>query len=150
MTRLEVPFNLGFKLGSLSRQVEIVIETASKSSSNKRIKIKVYRVYDSLKYILDELMELGISEMVQKDLKSYLNQLAGGRIDEELEQEQEEGEEQEDDETRVFGKIRKKFKDRRQNLSRDLKENKARELDVKLKLWKDRIAVDFNKKSSEK
>ncbi|MFW9996262.1 MAG: hypothetical protein ACFFD4_29745, partial [Candidatus Odinarchaeota archaeon] len=131
MKEFETLFDIGYKVGALSRQVEMVIEASSKRSS-ERLHIMVYRVYENLKYILNELKELGISEKVQEDLLIYLSQLTGGKIIENSEQDEEEST------TMVIGTIKRKIKDRKQNLNRKLKIDEVRELDLKLKLWKDK------------
>ena len=65
-------FNIGYKLGSLSRHLEIVLETANAKNEKERYQIEVYRIHESLKYVLDELEDLNILEKVKYDLGSYL------------------------------------------------------------------------------
>ena len=69
----EVLFILGHKLGELTREIELVIETVQHTQKRERHQIKVIRVYDSLRYILDELTLLDVSEEIQKEFSSYMN-----------------------------------------------------------------------------
>ncbi|OLS22703.1 MAG: hypothetical protein HeimC3_29770 [Candidatus Heimdallarchaeota archaeon LC_3] len=129
-------FNIGYRLGSLSRHLEIVIETANAKTSKEKYQIEVYRIYESLKYVLDELEDLNILEKVQYDLSSYLNQLTGLNSKEtqnELKR------------SMVLSKFKKKISDHKLRTNRVLKPHEVSELDLKLKMWKDRITNEFVK-----
>lgn len=131
-------FNIGYKLGSLSRHLEIVIETANSKSSKEKFQIEVYRIFECLKYVLDELEELNILDKVQNDLSSYLNQLTG--LDSKEEQ-------KEFKRSMVLSKVKKKITDHRLRSDRVLKPQEVAELNLKLKMWKDRITNAFVKTS---
>lgn len=138
----EVLFILGYKLGELSREIELVIETAQRTQKKERHQIKVVRIYEALRYVVDEMIKLGASEEIQNDLTLYLSQLAKNysEIKEKIESEQ-----QQDVQTEmIVSKLKRKFA--RKN--RDLKLDEAKELDMKLKIWKDRITLEFSRFSS--
>ncbi len=77
MSNLEIPFNIGFKIGELRRQAEIV-ERFAKNPSKQRLKLEVIHVFDNLRYILHELELLKISEAVLTETREYLDEFSGG------------------------------------------------------------------------
>ncbi|MFX0113644.1 MAG: hypothetical protein ACFFB3_03785 [Candidatus Hodarchaeota archaeon] len=140
MTQLESIFNLGHKFGEIIRQVEMAIET--KSWRHCQVEIEVYRVYESLMNIIDELIKLDASEIFEKtqqDIKLYLEKLTTRKIDAE--------EDQEEEYEMLIARIKKKIKKRKQK--RKLKSEEITELDSNLKVWKDRFANEFIRKSKE-
>ena len=135
----EILFILGHKLGELSREIELVIETAERQDKREKHQIKVTRVYESLKYLIDELALLGISDEIQKDITVYMNLLAKNyseiknRISEENIQEFES--------EMIVSKIKRRM--RRKN--RNLKLEEVKELHQKIKIWKDRITIELSR-----
>ncbi|MFX0137961.1 MAG: hypothetical protein ACFFDN_30245 [Candidatus Hodarchaeota archaeon] len=138
MINSEITFNIGYNLGELSRQIAMVIETANQQCS-KQLSIEVYRVYENLKYILDELISINASETITNDLKSYLNQLSRGKYDRDSES----------DETHelILEKLKRRFAERRQKGK--LKPAAVKKLDLKLKIRKDRITRELNQLVNE-
>lgn len=135
-------FILGHKFGELSREIEIVIETAEREQKSERHQIKVLRVYESLRYTLDELIQLGISDEIQKDIAVYMNNLAKSYS--EIKNKIEEEEDQEFESEMIVSKLKRKL--RRKN--RDLKLVEVKEFYQKLKIWKDRITIELSRSSS--
>jgi CCR4-NOT transcriptional regulation complex NOT5 subunit len=131
-------FIVGHKLGELSREIELVIETAEREERSGRHQIKVLRVYESLRYLLDELIKMGLSEDIQKDITVFINNLAKSysEIKHKIEEEDQEFEEE-----MIVSKLKKRF--RRKN--KDLKLEEVKEFHQKLKIWKDRITIELSK-----
>ena len=135
----EILFILGHKLGELTREIELVIETAERQEKSERHQIKVIRVYDSLKYLTDELALLGISDELQKDITVYMNILAKNyseiknRISEENIQEFET--------EMIVSKIKRRMRRKNRNLKLEL----VKELHQKGKIWKDRITIELSR-----
>ncbi|MFX0015892.1 MAG: hypothetical protein ACFFB2_18050 [Promethearchaeota archaeon] len=138
-TRHEALFILGHKFGELSREIELVIETAEREEKRERHQIKVIRIYDSLRYIHDELKQLGVSEEIQRDLSLYLNTLAKNYS--EIRNRIVEEEKQETETEMIVSKLKRRFQ--RKNL--DLKPNEVADLSVKLKIWKDKMILELLK-----
>ncbi len=135
-------FILGHKLGELSREIELVIETAEREQKSERHQIKVLRVYESLRYILDELIQLGISDEIQKDITVYMNNLA--KLYSEIKNKIEEEEDQGFEDEMIVSKLKRKL--RRKN--KDLKLEEVKEFHQKIKIWKDRITVELSRSST--
>ncbi|MHA2203786.1 MAG: hypothetical protein ACW991_08860 [Candidatus Hodarchaeales archaeon] len=138
ISRHEV-FILGHKLGELSREIELVIETAEREVKSERHHIKVLRVYESLRYILDELTQLGISDEIQKNITVYMNNL--GKSYSEIKFKIEEEEDQVFEDEMIVSKLKRKL--RRKN--RDLKLEEVKEFHQKIKIWKDRITIELSR-----
>lgn len=126
----EVVLNIGYKLGELSRQIDLVIESSPKTSA-KRIKIKVFRVYEGLRYIFDELKAITCSPDIQLEIETYLNQLSGGKFSKETI----------DDEKRLLARVKGKLKER--SLTSELKIDEVNELKLKIDIWRNRISGDL-------
>ncbi|MFX0124737.1 MAG: hypothetical protein ACFFAE_13995 [Candidatus Hodarchaeota archaeon] len=141
ITNHEVLFILGHKLGELSREIELVIETAPRQQKSERHQIKVVRVYEALRYILNELEELEISDEIQKDFSFYMNNLAKNYS--EIKNKIALEEDQDFKEEMIVSKLKRRI--RRKN--RDLKLEEVKEFHQKLKIWKDRITVELSKSS---
>ena len=137
----EVLFILGHKLGELSREIELVIETAQRPQKSERHQIKVVRVYEALKYILDELVELKISDEIQKDFTVYINNLAKNYS--EIKNKIDKEEDREFENEMIVSKLKRKI--RRKN--RDLKLEEVKEFHQKLTIWKDRITIELSRSS---
>ncbi|MHA2370698.1 MAG: hypothetical protein ACXADX_17935 [Candidatus Hodarchaeales archaeon] len=140
MTQLEAIFHLGHKFGELSRQIEMAIET--QSWRHCRVEIELYRVDESLKIILGELMKLHDSEIAEKtqtDIKSYLERLTEEKMDD--------GEEQEEEYATMISRIKTKIKKRK--YKRKLKSDEVKDLDVNLKIWEDRIINELVRQSKK-
>lgn len=131
----EVPFILGHKLGELSREIELVIETSQREDRREKHKIKVIRVYESMKYVHDELMQLGTSEEIQKDFTLYLKNLAKKYSEIKRKIDDEQGKVTKDE------MIVSKFKRKISRKNRDLHLYEVKELDLKLKILKDKLKV---------
>ncbi|MFX1283134.1 MAG: hypothetical protein ACFFB5_05740 [Promethearchaeota archaeon] len=138
----ELLFILGHKLGELAREIELVTETAQRTEKRERHQIKVIRVYDSLRYILDELTLLEVSEEIQKDISLYINQLAKNYS--EIKRKIEESQDQDSEKEMIVTRLKRKMS--RKN--RDLKLDEVRNLGMKLKIWKDRITIELSRLSS--
>lgn len=128
-------FDIGFKLGSLSRYLEIVLESAAASSSDKR-KIEAFRVFETLKYVVDQLSSANAMEGLRNEISEYLEELTGGPSDKEKEIPEKE---------MILTKIKKKITDRRPRSDRDLKISEVSALDLKLKMWKDKFVTGLMK-----
>lgn len=137
----EALFILGHKLGELSREIELVIETAQRTQKKQRHQIKVLRVYDSLRYVLNELTLLKVSEEILKDLASYLNMLAKNYS--EIKRKTEEKQNQDFEKEMIVTKLKRKMS--RKN--RDLKLDEVKDLGMKLRIWKDRITLELSRLS---
>ena len=131
MISSEIILNIGFKLGEIVRQVELVIETAPKRSS-ERIHIELFRVYEGLRFVLDELHAANCSIEVQAEIESYLDQLSGGKkpLKDNI-----------DDDKRLLTRVKEKLRER--SFSSKLKIDEVKELQLKLKIWRDRISGDL-------
>ncbi|WP_455463325.1 hypothetical protein [Candidatus Hodarchaeum mangrovi] len=132
MISSEIVLNIGFKLGEIVREVELVIETAPKRS-RERIHIELFRVYEGLRYVLDELKVLNCSSEVQFEIESYLDQLSGRKL----------SKESINDEKRLLTKVKEKLRER--SFSSKLKIEEVKELQLKLKIWRDRISGDLGR-----
>ncbi|UCG04145.1 MAG: hypothetical protein JSW11_09190 [Candidatus Heimdallarchaeota archaeon] len=139
----EVLFILGHKLGELSREIELVVETAQRDEKSERLQIKVIRVYEILKYIHNELIQLEISNEIQKDIEAYMSTLAKNysEIKDKIDRE----ESQDFENEMIVSKIKRKM--RRKN--RDLKLETVKEFHEKLKIWKDRITIELSRSSAK-
>ena len=135
---VDTAFNIGFQIGNLSRQVEIVIETTNAKEKSARVKIQAFRVFESLKYVIDELESGNILEKVQIDMSVYLSQLTG------ISKNDASSDTKPD---MILRKLTKKLSTRKLRLDRDLKTQEISELDLKLSMWKDRISSEFVKLS---
>lgn len=134
-------FIVGHKLGELSREIELVIETAEREEKGERHQIKVLRVYESLKYLLDELKKMGISDEIQKDITIFINTLAKSYSEIKIKIEEEEN--QEFEEEMIVSRLKRRL--RRKN--KDLKLDEVKEFHQKIKIWKDRITIELSKAS---
>jgi hypothetical protein len=132
MVTPEKALNIGYKLGELSRQIEMVIETANKSRSRERLHIEVFRVNEGLKFILDELKLSNTSETIQNDIEEYLKETINLNMDEKS--------------GMILGKLKKKLADRKYRSN--LKIDEVKELDLKLKIWRDKLTSELNALSS--
>ncbi|MFX1517288.1 MAG: hypothetical protein ACFFC6_13375 [Promethearchaeota archaeon] len=135
----EILFILGHKLGELSREIELVIETAERPEKSERHQIKVVRVYEALKYLVDELAILWISDEIQKDITVYMNILAKNYS--EIKNRILEEDTQEFESEMIVSKIKRKM--RRKN--KNLKLEEVKELHQKAKMWKDRITIELSR-----
>ncbi|MFX1506858.1 MAG: hypothetical protein ACFFDC_12210 [Promethearchaeota archaeon] len=133
-------FILGHKLGELSRDIELVIETAEREERGEKHHIKVLRVYESLRYLLDELNKLEISDEIQKDITVFINNLAKSYSEIKYKIEEED---QEFENEMIVSKLKRRL--RRKN--KDLKLEEVKEFHQKIKIWKDRITIELSKAS---
>ncbi|MHA2226336.1 MAG: hypothetical protein ACXAC8_14095 [Candidatus Hodarchaeales archaeon] len=138
MSNLEVPFNIGYKLGEMARQAEIASEFAERDS-DQGPRIEVIHVVESLKYISHELALLNISETLLEELSDYLNNLTGGKFS----AEKKENLDKSDD--LLLTRIKKSFKSRGKTLIRDMKPKEVKTLAIKLQIWRDRISNEFTR-----
>ncbi len=133
MTQKEVIFNIGFKFGELSGQLEQVIETLT--LRRNQVEIEVSFVNNILSVVMEEFQNLDHSEIIKKtelEIEAFLEKLLGKRNDEEdiLE-----------DSRKVLTRIKKKIKNRK--YKRKLKEEEVKELELNLKIWIDRVTNLF-------
>ncbi|MFX0085629.1 MAG: hypothetical protein ACFFAU_08140 [Candidatus Hodarchaeota archaeon] len=142
----EIAFILGNKLGELTREVSYTIETANNRYRECRYQIKVDRVYESLKYITDELTRLGVEKSILSDISSYLTYLADnyGEIKRKIEGERKNLEK---DNGMIVSKIKKKIQIQRKH--QELKLEEIKDLGTKLEIWKDRITIGLARLSKE-
>lgn len=128
-------FNLGFKIGSLARDIELVIETMNKKTDKEKVKIEAYRVHETIKYVYDELDSLNILDKIKDDMGDYLANLTGFGLSDDDESERK----------GLITKVKKGIADRKLRLNRNLNSQEISELDLKIKSWKDRITSDLVK-----
>jgi hypothetical protein len=138
MSSLEIPYNIGNKLGELTQLAEICIEFA-KNPSNQRPRMEVLRVYEGLRYIMQELELLAFSESLLQELRDYLDKISGGKLSDESTQKQTPEDEM------LLTRIKKSIKSRGQNLDREMKTEEIKNLSLKLKIWRDRISNEFTR-----
>ncbi|MHA2294254.1 MAG: hypothetical protein ACXACK_19000 [Candidatus Hodarchaeales archaeon] len=138
MSNFEIPFNIGFKIGELKRQAEIV-DRFAKNPSKQRPNLEVIHVFDSLRYILHELELLHISEAVLNEIREYLDDLSGGRFSAAMEEVKEKSDEM------LLSRIKNTLYNRIKSMNRNMKQDEAQKLALKLSLWRDRISNDFTR-----
>ncbi len=136
MSESEIPFNIGFKIGEMTRQVEISIEFV-KNPTRQRPILKVAQIYESLRYISQELELLKIPNEILKEITEYLDEISGGKFSEEKMTVEEKSDEM------LLGRIKKSLMKRNQNLNRDMKTEDMKTLLRKLQIWRDRISNSF-------
>jgi hypothetical protein len=136
MSTSEIPFNIGYKIGEMTRQIELSMEFV-KNPTRQRPILKLDQIYESLKYILLELELLNIPKDILKDITEYLDSVSGGRYSEEQSEEEEKSDEM------LLGKIKKSITKRTQNLTREMKIDEMKTLLHKLQIWRDRISNSF-------
>ena len=136
MSEQEIPFNIGFKIGEMTRQVEISIEF-EKNPTRQRPILKIAQIYESLKYIFQELELLNIPKELLKEIEEYLDQISGGKYLEDKLTDEEKSDEM------LLGRIKKSLKKRNQNLNRDMKIDEMKTILLKLQIWRDRISNSF-------
>ena len=138
MSNFEIPYNIGTKFGELIKLAEICTEF-SKNPSSYRPRLEVLRVYESLRYILQELELLALSESLLEEIREYLDKISGGKLSEESTPKESTGDEM------LLTKIKKSIKSRGQNLEREMKTDEIKNLSLKLKIWRDRISNEFTR-----
>ena len=138
MSSMEIPYNIGNKIGELMQLAEICIEFA-KNPARQRPGIEALRVYESLRYIVQELELLAISEPLLQELRDYLDKISGGKLSAETTKKESTGDEM------LLSKIKKSIKSRGQNLDREMKTEEIKNLSLKLKIWRDRISNEFTR-----
>ncbi len=136
MSKQEIPFNIGYKFGEMTRQVEISIEF-EKNSTRERPILKVAQIYESLKYIFQELELLNIPKELLKEIEEYLDQISGGKYLEDKVTDEDKPDEM------FLGRIKKSLTKRNQNLNRDMKIDEMKTVLLKLQIWRDRISNSF-------
>ena len=136
MSEQEIPFNIGYKIGEMTRQIEISIEFV-KNSTRQRPILKVAQIYESLKYIFQELELLNIPKELLKEIEEYLDQISGGKYSEDRLTDEEKSDEM------LLGRIKKSLMKRSQNLNRDMKIDEMKTILPKLQIWRDRISNSF-------
>ena len=128
--------NIGYRLGNLARDVEIVLESQKTKDPNlKKFHLEVFRVQEILKYIVDELEHIDEYGPTRRDIQDYIIQLTGEPIAED------------DDEERktLLRKIKQGITDRKYRTDRALNAREVYELDLKLKGWKDKLLGELVK-----
>lgn len=137
----EVPFLIGVRFGELSRYIDTVIETSTRQRRRERIEIKVFYVYESIKYLHDELSKLSISDEVVNDIDIYIGELAKryGEIKQKVAIESDRGAENQ----MIVSKLKKKLSIQRKD--QPLRMDDATQLAMKLKIWKDRITIEMSR-----
>lgn len=136
MSEKEIPFNIGYKIGEMTRQLEISIEYI-KNPSRQRPILKAVHIYESLKYISQELELLGIPNVIFQEIDEYLNQISGGKFSEEKMAVEEKTDEM------FLGRLKKSIKKLNQNLNREMKADEMKDILRKLQIWRDRISNSF-------
>ncbi|MHA2245895.1 MAG: hypothetical protein ACXADY_13105 [Candidatus Hodarchaeales archaeon] len=139
----EIPFLLGVRFGELSQFVELVIDSSKNRDQEKKTKIKVLFVFESLKYILEELTKLDITDDLLEDITSYLDLLTKNYEDIKRKIEKEDTTEEKQ---MIVSKIVKKLSIHKRFRNQDLKLEDVNNLAVRLKIWKDRVTIGFAKK----
>ncbi len=138
MSSMEIPYNIGFKLGELIQLAESCNEFA-KSSNQQRPTMNVLQIFESLRYIIQELEILAITESLLKEIGDYLDEISGGKFSAENDPNKSTGDEM------LLSRIKKSIKSRGKNLDRDLKPEEIKKLVLKLKIWRDRISNEFTR-----
>ena len=138
MSEHEIPFNIGFKIGEMTRQVELSIEFV-KNSSKQRPILKVEQIYENLKYVYQELELMNIPDEILNEIDEYLDSISGGKFSEEKVTTDEKSEEM------ILGRIKQSLKKLNQNLNRDMKLDEMKSLLRKLQIWRDRISNSFTR-----
>ena len=138
MSEHEIPFNIGYKIGEMTRQVEISIEFV-KNSSKQRPILQVAQIYESLKYVYQELELMNIPHEILQEIEEYLDWISGGKYSEEKLTTDEKSEEM------ILGRIKKSLKKLNQNLNRDMKIDDMKSLLRKLQIWRDRVSNAFSR-----
>jgi hypothetical protein len=138
MSEHEIPFNIGYKIGEMTRQVEVSIEFV-KNSSKQRPILKVAQIYESLKYVYQELELMNIPNEILQEIEEYLDWISGGKYSEEKLATDEKSEEM------ILGRIKKSLKKLNQNLNRDMKIDDMKSLLRKLQIWRDRVSNAFSR-----
>ena len=136
MTNYHSILNIGYRLGNLARDVEIVLESQKTKDPNmKKFHLEVFRVQEILKYIVDELEHIDEYGPTRIDIQDYIIQLTGEPIAED------------DDEERktLLRKIKQGITDRKYRADRALNAREVYELDLKLKGWKDKLLGELVK-----
>ena len=136
MTNYHSILNIGYRLGNLARDVEIVLESQkTKDPNKKKFHLEVFRVQEILKYIVDELEHIDEYGPTRIDIQDYIIQLTGEPIAED------------DDEERktLLRKIKQGITDRKYRADRALNAREVYELDLKLKGWKDKLLGELVK-----
>ena len=136
MSESEIPFNIGFKFGEMTKQIEFCVEFV-KNPTRQRPILKVDQIYESLKYIIIELKLLNLPQEIMKEMAEYLDTISGGKYSEDLLAEEDKADEM------ILGRIKKSLTKRNQNLNREMKEDDMRTLSHKLQIWRDRISNSF-------
>ena len=136
MSEQEIPFNIGYKIGEMTRQVEISIEFEKNPTSQRPI-LKVAQIYESLKYVFHELELLNIPKELLKEIEEYLDQISGGKYLEDKMTDEDKPDEM------FLGRIKKSLTKRNQNLNRDMKIDEMKTILLKLQIWRDRISNSF-------
>ncbi|MHA1977105.1 MAG: hypothetical protein ACW98F_15405 [Candidatus Hodarchaeales archaeon] len=96
-------------------------------------------VFDSLRYILHELELLKISEAVLDEIREYLDDLSGGKYSAAMEKAKDRRDEM------FLARIKNSLYNRIKSMNRDMKQDEAQKLALKLSLWRDRISNDFTR-----
>jgi len=137
----EVPFLIGVRFGELSRYIETVIETSTKQRRGERIEIKVFYVYESLKYLHEELSKLSVSDEILNDMDMYIGELARnyGEIKQKVATESDRGAKNQ----MIVTKLRKKLTIQRKD--QKLRLDDVTQLAMKLRIWKDRITIELSR-----
>jgi hypothetical protein len=138
MSEHEIPFNIGFKIGEMTRQVELSIEFV-KNTSKERPILKVGQIFESLKYVYQELDLMNIPYEILKEIDEYLDQISGGKFSEDKLATEDKSEEM------IIGRIKKTLKKRNQNMNRDMKIDEMKSLLRKLQIWRDRVSNAFSR-----
>ena len=138
MSNLEIPSNIGFEIGELRRQAEIV-ERFAKNPSKQRLKLEVIHVFDNLRYILHELELLKISEAVLTETREYLDELSGGKFSAAMDEVKDKTDEM------FLTRTKKTLYNRIKSMNRNMKKEEAESLALKLSLWCDRISNEFTR-----
>ena len=137
MTYYHSILNIGYRMGNLARELEIVIERLnSKSTKSKKIHIELYRVQEALKYVIEELEKMKALQSITSDIQGYFLQLTGINT---LEEDEEGNEERKP----LLTRIKQGVVDRKYRPNRELQPREIYELDLKLKTWKDKLAGEL-------
>lgn len=144
MIQPEMAFILGYRLGKLARYLELVMERSSLSTKAEKLPIRVFYVYETLKYLEADMVRLHLPSDVREDITSYIRLLGDhyGEIRQRLENDAA----NKPDTQMLVTKLKKKLKKKKFN--QELKVEDVRSLAIKLPIWKDRLMIALSKQAT--
>ena len=138
--RPELHFIIGFKIGELAKNAEMVISSHNKKEKRFRIQLSASIVYENLRDISEGLKQSNTHENIVKDIDNYLDQFLK-KFERHLLSDQ--SSEVESESGLIVSRLKKKIQTLTQGKTLNLEE--TIELNTKLTSWKDRLILDLSK-----